>query len=137
VGLTPENDMASEEHQLYADSIDPVLRTFPDQLFLVTLEAEPEPDSEEFGELGGAFVNCWMDADDLRTAEQRAMELVQEDGWRPVRFESWEIVTRATYADDKPAEGSPDYQELIDQAFAEGAAIVFFTWPADAEEEDD
>jgi hypothetical protein len=132
-----EDVMASEEPQLYADRIEPVRRTSPEELFLVTLEAVPEADSEDFGELGGAFVNCWVDVDDLRTAELRAVELIQGQHWRPVRFESWSIVSRATYADQEPEdEDEPDYLELVEAAFAQGAAYIFNTWPAGSPDED-
>ena len=117
----------------YSDGIDPVRRASADELFLVTIEARPGPDADEYGEAGGAFVNCWVDADDLRTAERRAVALIEENGWRPHRFEEWELVTRTTYADrEPPADGEPDFRELVDQAFADGEACVFNTWPVDA-----
>lgn len=83
----------------YSDGIDSVERCASGELFLVTIEARPEPHAEKYGEAGGAFINCWVDADDLRTAERRAVSLIQEHGWRQCRFISWEIVTRETYAD--------------------------------------
>jgi hypothetical protein len=38
----------------YSDGIDPVRRSAPEQLFLVTIEARPEPGAEEYGQDGGA-----------------------------------------------------------------------------------
>jgi hypothetical protein len=126
--------MTSDGNQpaYYSDGIDPVTRNGPEELFLVTIEARPQPDSAEYGISEGAFVNCWINADDLRTAERRAVELVHENGWRPHRFEDWDIVTRDTYADEKPGEDEPDFRELVEQAFADGDACIFNTWPVDA-----
>ena len=116
----------------YSDGIDPVRRSSPNELFLVTIEARPEPDSAEYGEVDGAFVNCWVDADDLRSAERRAVALIQEDGCRPHRFDVWELVSRATYEGREPSDDGPDLREVVAQAFTDGEVCVFRTWPADA-----
>jgi len=117
----------------YSDGLDPVVRSSPDELFLVTIEARPEPGSDEYGDAGGAFVNCWVNADDLRTAERRAVVLIQDHGWRPQRFEEWSLVSRATYADWEPGDdGGPDLREVFAQALIDGEACVFNTWPLDA-----
>ncbi|HTK75170.1 MAG TPA: hypothetical protein VL371_07920 [Gemmataceae bacterium] len=121
----------------YSDGIEPIRRSSPDELFLVTIEARPEPDSDEYGEAGGAFVNCWVDADDLRTAERRAVALIREDGWRPHRFDDWELVTRSTYDSHEPADDGPDLREVAEQAFIDGEACVFNTWPVDAPDADE
>ncbi len=128
----------SGEPVYYSDGIEPVRRSSSDELFLLTIEARPEPDSEDYGEVGGAFVNCWVNADDLRAAERRAVTLIQEHGWRPHRFEEWELITRATYADLQPGDdGEPDLREVVDQAFIDGEVCVFNMWPVDAPDAND
>lgn len=124
--------MAEADRPIYhSDSIAPVRRSSPDELFLITIEARPKPDSVEFGEVGGAFVNCWVDADDLRTAERRAVALIQENGWQPHRFDDCEMVTRATYIDRKLTDDGLDLREIVKQAFIDGEVCVFNTWPVD------
>jgi len=126
------------EPEYYSDSINPVRRSSSDELFLLTIEAHPEPNSEDYGEAGGAFVNCWVNADDLRTAERRAVALIQEHGWRPHRFEEWELVTRATYGErELRDDGGQDLREVVDQAFIDGEVCVFNTWPVDAPDADE
>jgi hypothetical protein len=128
----------SGEPVYYSDGIDPVRRSRADELFLLTIEARPEPSSEDHGEVRGAFVNCWVDADDLRAAERRAVALIGKHGWRPHRFEQWELVTRATYSTGQPsADDRPDLREALDQAFIDGEVCVFNTWPVDAPDADD
>jgi hypothetical protein len=129
---------APDQPDYYSDHIDPVSRSSPEQLFLLMLEAKPQPDSDEYREVGGAYVNCWVDADDLRTAERRAVALILEEGWKPYRFESWQFVTRETYVDQKPDDsGSADMREVVDEAFADGVALVFNTWGVDAPDADE
>ena len=127
-----------KEPVYYSDGIEPVRRSSLDELFLLTIEARPEPDADDFGEAGGAFVNCWVNTDDLRAAERRAVALIEERGWRPHRFAEWELVTRATYADRDPRD---DYglnlRVIVDQAFTDGEVCVFHTWPVDAPDADD
>jgi hypothetical protein len=122
----------------YSDRIDPVRRSERGQLFLVTIEARPEPEADEFGEAGGAFVTCWVDADDLRSAERRAVALIQEHAWRAHRFDSWEIVSRETYENREPTgDDEPDLDQMVDQAFADGEVCLFNMWPADAPDADE
>jgi hypothetical protein len=126
------------EPEYYSDSINPVRRSSSDELFLLTIEAHPEPSSEDFGLAGGAFVNCWVNADDLRTAERRSVALIQEHGWRPHRFEEWELVTRATYGErELRGDGGQDLREFVDQAFIDGEVCAFNTWPVDASDADE
>ncbi len=128
---------AADQPEYYSDSIAPVRRSSAEELFLVTIEARPEPDSDEYGEAGGAFVNCWVDADDLRTAERRALALIELEGWRPHRFDDWELVTRATYANREPTEDGLDLREIVEQAFIDGEVCEFYSWPIDAPDADE
>lgn len=129
--------MPDDKPRLFADTIAPVVRTAPDELFLLTIEAVPDPDSDEAADTGGAYVNCWADAGDLRAAELRAVALIEEAGWRPVRLDDWSLVSDAFYADAEPTEDGVDYRELVAEARRDGYALVFNMWPADAEDADD
>jgi hypothetical protein len=122
----------------FSDGIESICRSSPDELFLVTIEARPEPGTVECGKMGGSFVNCWVDADDLRTAERQAVALIQENGWRPHRFEEWSLVTRDTYTDWEPLDdGGPDLREIFEQALIDGEVCVFNNWPVDAPDADE
>jgi len=126
-----------EEPIYYSDGIAPVRRSAPEQLFLVSIEARPNPDLAD-EEVGGAFVTCWVNTDDLRTAERRAVALIEEYGWWPYRFHSWELVTRDGYANWQPCEPDAlDPRELVDQAFIDGEACKFHIWPAAAPDADE
>ncbi|MEI7425035.1 MAG: hypothetical protein WCK10_02870, partial [Candidatus Staskawiczbacteria bacterium] len=116
----------------HSENIDPVRRSSSVELFLLIIEARPLPGSQAYGGAGGAFVNCWVDADDLRAAERRAVALISEAGWRPHRFDSWEIVTRDSYNDLEPTDDDgSDLSKLVSQAFIDGEVCVIHTWPFD------
>lgn len=113
-----------------SDRIAPVHRQSLKELFFFLIESYPAPDSEEYGQMGGAYVNCWVDADDLRTAERRAVARIQEEGWRPYRLDTWKIVTLDAGAGELPGDSDdPEDGAIFAQAFAEGAALIFYTWP--------
>ena len=99
---------------------------------MVRLLATPEPGSDEFGTPGGAYVNCYVDADDLRTAEIRAIGLIQLHGWQPVRFETWQLTCVDCASDTSSEEGAPSTRQLVEQAKIDGECCVFYTWPIDA-----
>jgi hypothetical protein len=123
----------AEQVNFFSDGIDPVIRSSPDELFLIKIEARPEPGAEEFGSAYGAFVVCWVAAESLGDAERRAVASIRENRWQPHRLESWEIVTREQFADWKPSdEDDVDPRDVIDQAFADGEACEYFCWPPDA-----
>ncbi len=130
----------NEQPVYYSDGIDPVHRSSLAELFSIIIVARPEPEAAEYGEAGGAFVNCWVNEDNLRTAERRAVALIEEQGWRPHRFDSWEIVSRETYADWEPTvDDDPDLdpRESLEQAFIDGIVCVFNIWPVDAPDADE
>ena len=124
---------------LFADTIEPVKRRSADELFLVRVIAKPLPDNSGAAEIGGAYINCWVNVDDLRTAEQRAIDRVREEQWRPTKFEHWELVCRRCYVEDSKYDEDERRESLarVDEAFEYGIAITFFCWPVDAPDADD
>jgi hypothetical protein len=116
----------------FPDGRNPIRRSSPDELFLITLEVRPVAGEDAFKSVGGAFANCWINADDLRSAQLRAVALVEESGWRVHRICEWEIVTEATYSDRQPPEEGPDLRDIVTQAFVDGEVCVMHTWPVDA-----
>ena len=130
--------MAEAEQEEYSsEGIDDIQRTSPDELFLITIVARPNLDSDEYGQAGGAYVCCWVDADDLRTAERRAVGLIQENRWRPVCFDNRDLVRRANYDDYDATNAGPDLREIVEQTFVDGEVCVYHTWPVDAPDADE
>lgn len=119
---------------LYSDSIGHVFREDRSEVFFLSVEAYPEPGSPDFGTAGGAFINCYLDADSLRDAELAMLEILREEGWRPYRLEGWEV-TCAERAQAEPAEaGEPSQRDMVEEALNEGYAQVIYAWDIDADD---
>jgi len=85
---------------------------------------------DQYADLGGAFVNCWVDAASEREAVAIAQAKVREAAWEPEPTESVGLVTIDDYTD-----GATE-REYFEQALLDGVVIVFHNWPAGAPEED-
>lgn len=122
----------------FADKLPPVKRSTTEELFLIRFVAEPSPDNPEASEIGGAYVNCWVDADELRAAENRAIEALVGEQWRPTKFDHWEIVCRRCYVEDSRYDDDERRESLeqVDEAFTHGFALTFNCWPPDAPDAD-
>jgi hypothetical protein len=119
---------------LFSDTIEPVRRSRPDELFLVRILAKPLPENKEAAKTGGAYVNGWIDAEDLRTAEQTALARIRAEQWRPIKFDDWKLLCRKCYTDDADL-GEDERQELlkrVEEAFKCGMSFTFHCWPVDA-----
>ncbi len=122
---------------LFADTIGPVNRNTPEELFLLRIEATPTPENPEKDDVGGAYVNAWVDAETLREAEEKAIERIKEEGWSPVKFEHWELVCKDCYSEESyDKESLPDILDSIETAFEYGVGLIFHTWPIDETEEE-
>jgi hypothetical protein len=128
--------MANAERFKYrSDEIAPVIRSSAHEVFLIRIEARPEPSSKDHGIAAGAIVNCWVAAETFRDAERRAVASIRDNSWLPLKLESWEIVTRDRYAGWEPTDSDDeDPRQLIEQAIADGVVCEFFCWPACAQD---
>jgi len=121
-----------EPTNLFSDTIPAVVRTKKGELFRIQIEATPMPEAEDAAEFSGAVINCWIDADDLRTAKIRAIELIQEEHWTPVRIEDWELADRDGYsAEDFDEDELTEIYETMDEAMECGASLIFYFFPPD------
>ena len=118
----------------FSDTIAPVRRTKADDLFLVRIVATPSAENPEASEIGGAYVNCWVDADELRVAEERAIEAIESEQWQPTKFDHWEFVCRRCYDEDSRYNDTERRESLehVDWAFEHGISFTFNCWPKDA-----
>jgi hypothetical protein len=100
-------------------------------MFLVTLEASPKPSHAEYGEVDGAFANCWVNEATAGLAEAVAREGIEGHGWDVVELDEVREITREEYRDD------PEALEFFDQAMLDGLVIVFYRWAVGADDEPD
>jgi hypothetical protein len=76
---------------LFSDTIDPVTRESSAQIFFIRVEARPLEHIPEAAEVAGGYVNVWINTDVFRSAEIEALEAIENEGWRPHRFDEWSL----------------------------------------------
>jgi hypothetical protein len=89
-------------------------------------EASPQPSHPHYGELDGAFINCWVNEPTASLAESVACAAVDEAGWDIVDCEESRHVDREEYLDS-------DSLEYFDQAITDGVVLVIHSWPIGGE----
>lgn len=86
-------------------------------------ECKPAARSVELATYGGAFVNCWVDEDNLNKAERMAKEVIASEGWEVTQVEEAYPIRAEDYENNE--EGLRHYYE----AQVTNLALVFCTWP--------
>jgi hypothetical protein len=99
-------------------------------LFVITYRARPRPDSAEYAESGGAYVNAFIDAFSEADAHTAAQASIADAGWIVEELDEVSFVDRTDYADDDPD------LEYFEQALIDGEVLVFHTWPNEPQDED-
>ena len=95
----------------------------PENVFYFMMEAFPGESNEEDRDCGGAFINCFVRAEDEETARRKARRYVEETNWTFLREEDAFIARRDLYADD------PETLECFDEALKYGLSAAFYMWP--------
>jgi hypothetical protein len=96
-------------------------------IFFLTFEAMPCHNHPQRDEVGGAFVNCWINAETLAEAEQLAREIVEQSRWHIDNLTE-------SYADDGTLydHDAPGLQ-YYEQALVDDSVLVYHTYPAEEE----
>jgi len=92
-------------------------------IYYLMMEAKPLPDNEECKELGGAFINCWVNSGDETSAMNKVTEYVSTEGWQIINIEDFFVVTREMYQEES------ELLDCFDQAVNCGIGAIFYTWP--------
>src|SRR5215208_3800826 len=99
-------------------------------MFLITYRARIKPNSraaEEFADVGGAYVGCYIQFKEFRVAEKLAKLLIRERGWIP------EERTDAVVFQKSKLKTKRD-KELYAEALKYGYTLAFYMWPKGAED---
>lgn len=98
-------------------------------IYYLLLEGKPYINNEEGKEVSGAYINCWVKANNETTAKDDAIKYINSQEWEPLNIEEMYVTNRERYIDE------PDSLECYDQAINSGVGAIFYTWSID--EEDD
>ena len=85
-------------------------------VFILMIKVEPDDNNPQLGEIIGAYVNCFIEAEALELAEETALRFLKEEKWIPITLdESWEV-TEKDY--DNDPKGLEVYKQvLIDKEY--------------------
>jgi hypothetical protein len=101
-------------------------------MYLITFRSTIRPRSKaarEFPDIGGAYVNCYIQFRDYDAAEKLARLLLRERGWTPEkRTDAWEL--------RKSKLKTKKERQYYAEALKYGYTLVFHMWPKDAEDAD-
>jgi hypothetical protein len=86
-------------------------------------------EAERFAELGGAYVNCWINFKDYEAAEKLAKLLIRDAGWIPAKK------LKAAGVRKKWCKKKSE-QRCYSEAMQYGYTLVFNMWPKDAPDAD-
>ena len=100
-------------------------------IFFFAYEARPLPQSEDFGQCGGAYINCWVKAESEIDAIQMAVKDIKENKWEIVAVEKESrVITDESYVED------PSGLEYYQSATLDGECYVYHRWPNELQDED-
>lgn len=86
-------------------------------MILITYHAEPGKDSAEYGTCIGAYINCYLNTNNIYQALEISERKIKEVQWENITFDFAETIDE----DDVPEET----REYVDQAKADGEVYLF------------
>lgn len=89
-------------------------------MYFITYHGKPKTNNQEVGETIGAYINCYIEADNLKQAEKIARNEIDEM--------NWDILTRdEAYTIDNESI-SDEGREYYEQAIIDKAVYVFHSY---------
>ena len=96
-------------------------------MYFLTYHGQSKSESQENKDIGGAYINCWIESDDIHEADNIARQEIEQMSWNILsRDEACEI-NRTDYKDND--EGLRNYE----QALIDKIVYVFHIYPIDEE----
>ena len=92
------------------------------RMFFITYHAEPNTGIQN-SEIGGAYINCWIEAESIDQAEQMARTKIEEENWTILDKEEAYEIQRSDYLENSNG------LNYFDQALVDKLVLVFHTYP--------
>jgi hypothetical protein len=100
------------------------------EMFYLQYRCIPSETSDNYRELGGAYISCWIKAVSIKGARTIAEFEIQENEWIVQELEESGPIKREDYEKDDES------LEYYHQAEIDGEVYVFDTWPNEPQDED-
>ena len=92
-------------------------------MILLNYHARPVKVPKKPDDIAGAWINCWINSDDVDDATKRALRMMRENGWKEVEIEELFKVERGDYAENE------NQLRYFDQALLDDEVLVVYTYP--------
>ncbi len=66
-------------------------------IYFLTFHTKPTINNEEVNNIEGAYINCWIEAEDIHVAEKIASDKIEETNWTILNMEDGYEITREDY----------------------------------------
>ncbi len=100
------------------------------EMFHLQYECCPNPESEDYHDSGGAYVNCWVKAESIESAQQSAELAITENQWTIIKLEESFPVCLDDYDNDEESVKYHKQAEINDEVY------VYHMWPNEPQESD-
>jgi len=98
------------------------------EIFYLQIESVPSSKSDDYKEVGGAFVSCWVKADTVENAQKKAKLSIEDNSWLVLNVLESYPVSAKTY------ENRNEALEYFHQAEIDGEVYNFHLWPNEPQE---
>lgn len=96
-------------------------------IFYFMFEARPSDHNPEKDVYQGAYISCWVKADDIKFAYNKAENFLNDDeGWEIVDVEDQFVVRRDFYDENDPDD--EDSLQCFDEAAENGISDILYCW---------
>jgi hypothetical protein len=99
-------------------------------MFYLQYACIPSPTSDNYDEIGGAFISCWIKAVSMEAARKMAEVAINENNWIVQKLEESCPIKKEDYGVDDES------LEYYKQAEIDGEVYVYDTWPNKPQEEE-
>ncbi|HAR64306.1 MAG: hypothetical protein DKM50_02145 [Candidatus Margulisiibacteriota bacterium] len=93
-------------------------------IYYFMIQAEPLDCNTEKAQHLGAYVNCWVKAENSDSAIEQACGYINNEEWKPLKVEEHFIPERAEYLE----QGLEASLKCYDQAVEEGISGIFYCY---------
>jgi hypothetical protein len=84
-------------------------------IYFISCHTTPLPSNSEFGSVKGAYINAWIDADDIADAKKTAFKKIKDLDWQIISLEDAKETSKDYFANNLVALEKYE-QALIDKA---------------------
>ena len=99
-------------------------------IFYFRIEAIPTMKHDEFDDIGGAYINCWVKSSDENKAFKIASKTLAKYFWKILKTEKSFVATADMY------KNIPESLECFNEAMQGGESYYFYEWPNEPQKDD-